>query len=115
MVRPHAVSDPAEPDALRRPIAVTVLVSVLLAGLLVSGAAAETADRKLVMPGTTYVVMEGASQLDESGMPNHGLSTSLAVWLAREFGLPLTRQLPKIRLVSADTLTELRYGRFAGN
>jgi hypothetical protein len=115
MVRPHAVADAAIPGALRRPIAVTVLVSVLLASLLVSGAAAETADRKLVIPGTTYVVMDGASQLDESGMPKHGLSTSLAIWLSHEFGLPLTRQLPKIRLVSSDTLAELRYGRFAGN
>ena len=115
MGRSHAVSDPAEPRALRRPIAFAVLVSVLLASLAISGAAAETAHPTVVIPGTPYVVMGGASQLDESGIPKRALTSSLASWLSSEFDLPPLRELPEVRLVSSDTLIEMRYGRLAGS
>jgi hypothetical protein len=95
-----------------RPFASAVLASALFA-LANLGAAAEAADRRLVIPGTTYVLVGGASQIDESGMPKRALTASLATWLSGAFEMPIPSELPKVMRVSSDILIEMRYGGLA--
>jgi hypothetical protein len=115
MGRSHAVSDPVEAGTRRRPLAITVFLSVLFACLVVSEAAAGTAHHKLVIPGTGYEVIGGARQVDETGLPKRDLIASVARWLSSEFALPQPKELPAFRLVSAETLVAVRYGPLARN
>jgi hypothetical protein len=73
--------------------------------------AASAAGAGITIPGTSYQVLIGASQLaPDSTVPRSEMVAAIATWISSEFDLPAARDLPRIAFASPDRLVMLHYG-----
>lgn len=65
----------------------------------------------ITIPGTSYHVLIGASQLaPDSTVPSREMIAAIATWISSEFDLPAARDLPRIAFASPKRLVTMHYG-----
>jgi hypothetical protein len=70
----------------------------------------EAPNQTFTVPGTSYEIVAGASQLAPgSTVPAAELISAVAIWLTKEFDFQPAAQPPRIQFASQDQLSALRY------
>jgi hypothetical protein len=71
---------------------------------------ADAAGQTFTIPGTSYQIVAGASQLaPDSSVPVQELVGAIATWLAAELDFPPPGALPRIEFASSEQLSTLRH------